>query len=277
MGRWDAELIPLLPPSVRVFAAAGAGFDWADVDILAEHGILYCNGAAASSESVADMALWHIIGVFRNLNWSASAARAGDVDTFVDAHQNVQYMSRNPRGHTLGIIGLGNIGYRIAMKAYAAFGMEVIYFDVVSKSPEQEAAIAARRCETLDQLLAEADCVVLAAPAQGGKKVLDREQVFKMKRGSRLVNIARGSLVNEEAVADALEEGLLVAVGLDVHENEPIPNPRLVNNRQAILTSHTAGGTLETVIGFERLAMQNVQAVLMGQEPLTPVNKHLLK
>lgn len=277
MGRWDAELIPLLPSSVRVFASAGAGFDWADVDVLAAHGILYCNGAAASSEAVADMALWHIISVFRNLQWSASAARAGDVDTFLDAHQNAQFTSHNPAGHTLGVIGLGNIGYRIATKAYAAFGMRIIYYDVVPKSPELEVAIGARQCETLDQLLAEADCVVVAAPAQGGRKVLDRDQVFKMKKGSRLVNIARGSLVNEEAVADALDEGHLFAVGLDVHENEPVPNPRLVKHRQAILTSHTAGGALETTIGFEKLAMQNVLAVLTGQEALTPVNRHLME
>ncbi|CAN8097953.1 unnamed protein product [Discula destructiva] len=276
MGRWDTELIPLLPKSLRVFASAGAGFDWADVDILAQHGILYCNGAAASSEAVADMALWHIIGLFRNLNWSASAARAGDVDTFLEAHHNAQFSAHNPAGHTLGVIGLGNIGYKIATKAYAAFGMKIIYYDVVSKSPEQEAAIGARRRETLDQLLAEADCVVIAAPAQGGRVLLDKEEIFKMKKGSRLVNIARGSLLNEEAVADALDSGHLFAVGLDVHENEPVPNPRLVSNKQAMLTSHTAGGTLETMIGFEKLAMQNVLAVLTGQEPLTPVNRHFL-
>lgn len=278
MGRWDSELIPLLPPSLRVFASAGAGFDWADVDELAAHGILYCNGAAASTEAVADMALWHIIGVFRNLNWSASAARAGDVAVFEDAHQNAQFTSRNPAGHVLGVVGLGNIGYRIAEKAYWALGMRIVYYDVVPKSPEMEAAVGgARRCETLDQLLAEADCVVMAAPSQAGRKVLDREEIFKMKKGARLVNIARGSLVNEEAVADALEQGHLFAVGLDVHEKEPVPTPRLVKHRQAILTSHTAGGALETTMGFEKLAMQNVLAVLTGQEPLTPVNKHLLK
>lgn len=277
MGRWDDELIPLLPKSLRVFASAGAGYDWADVDVLAEHGILYCNGAAASSEAVADMAIWHIIGVFRNLQWSSSAARANDVETFMDAHINAQFSAHNPAGHTLGVIGLGHIGYKIATKAYAAFGMKIIYFDVFPKSPDQEAAVAARRCDSLDQLLAESDCTLVATPAQGGKKLVGREEIKKMKVGSRLVNIARGSLVDEEAVADALESGHLFAVGLDVYENEPIPNPRLVKNRQATLTCHTAGGALETTIGFEKLAMQNILAVLNGDEPLTPVNQHLLK
>lgn len=276
MGRWDKELIPLLPKSLRVFASAGAGFDWADVEVLAEHGILYCNGASASSEAVADTAIWHIIGAFRNLHWSSSAARASNPDTFLDAHHNAQFTAHNPAGHTLGVLGLGNIGYKIATKAFAAFGMKIIYYDVVPKSAEQEAAIGARRCETLDDLLAEADCTVVATPGQGTRKVLDREEVFKMKKGSRLVNIARGSLVNEEAVADALESGHLFAVGLDVFENEPVPNARLVENRRATLTSHTAGGALETTIGFERLAMENVLAVLTGQPALTPVNQHLI-
>lgn len=277
MGQWDNELTALLPASLRIFASAGAGFDWADVGLLAARGIWYCNGAAASSEAVADMALWHIIGCFRNLQWSSLAARANSVPAFLDAHHNAQYTARNPAGHVLGVIGLGNIGYRIATKARAGLGMEIIYFDLVPKRPEQEAAIGARRCDSLDQLLAEADCTLVATPSQGETKLLGREEIAHMKAGSRLVNIARGSLVDEEAVADALESGHLFAVGLDVHEHEPIPNRRLVENRQATLTAHTAGGALETAIGFEKLAMQNVLAVLTGQDPLTPVNRPLLK
>lgn len=278
MGRWDVELIPLLPASVRVFASAGAGYDWADVGILAAHGILYCNGAAASSEAVADTAIWHILGVFRNFQWTSSAARAGDPDIFLDAHLNVQFTAHNPRGHVLGVVGLGNIGYKIATKAFAGFGMRIVYYDVDPKSKQAEDAIGARRADSLGELLSEADCVVLATPSQGeGKKLLDRAEIFSMKKGARLVNIARGSLVNEEAVADALEEDHLFAVGLDVFENEPVPNPRLANNRQALLTCHTAGGALDTTVGFEKLAMQNVLAVLKGEKALTPVNKHLIE
>ncbi|KUI55680.1 Glyoxylate reductase 1 [Cytospora mali] len=277
MGRWDQELIPLLPKSLAVFASAGAGYDWADVDVLAEHGVLYCNGASASSEAVADMAIYHIISVFRNMQWTNMASRTGDPEAFIDAHHNAPFTAHNPAGRTLGVIGLGNIGYKIAHKAYVAFGMRILYYDVVPKPAEQESAISARRCETLDELLARADCTVIAAPGQAGRKVVDREQIAKMKRGSRLVNVARGSLVNEEAVADALESGHLHAVGLDVFENEPHPSPRLVRNRQATLTCHTAGGALETTIGFERLAIENVLRVLTGQAPLTPVNSHLMK
>ncbi|KAF4450067.1 hypothetical protein F53441_6772 [Fusarium austroafricanum] len=274
MGRWDKELIPLLPKSCKVYASAGAGYDWADVDIMAEAGILYCNGAAASSEAVADMAIYHIISVFRNMQWSNMAAR-GSEDEFRDAHAHTQQTAFNPSGHTLGVIGLGNIGYKIATKAYKAFGMRIAYYDPYPKSPEQEAAIEATNYPKLEDMLAIADCVVLAAPGAGGKKILGRQEIFKMKKGSRLVNVARGSLVDEEAVADAMDSGHLFAVGLDVFEDEPRPNPRLQKMRNASLTCHTAGGALETTIGFERLAMENVMNVLEGREAITPVNKHL--
>ncbi|EWZ82499.1 alcohol dehydrogenase [Fusarium oxysporum f. sp. lycopersici MN25] len=276
MGRWDKELIPLLPKSMKVYASAGAGYDWADVDIMAENRILYCNGAAASTEAVSDMALYHIISVFRNMQWSNMAAR-GSEEEFRDAHAHTQLTASNPRGHTLGIIGLGNIGYQIALKTHKALGMRIAYYDPFPKPLEQEAAIEATNYPKLEDMLAIADCIVIAAPGAGGNKILGLEEISKMKKGSRLVNVARGSLVDEEAVADAMDSGHLFAVGLDVFEDEPRPNPRLQKMRNATLTCHTAGGALDTSIGFERLAMENVMAVLEGKDAITPVNKHLFK
>ena len=96
-------------------------------------------------------------------------------------------------------------------------------------------------------MLELSDCVVLATPATpDGKKVISKERLDRFKRGSRFVNIARGVLVDEEALADAVEEGRLVGVGLDVHENEPVVNERLKNLQAVTLTAHNAGGTLET-------------------------------
>ncbi|KAK4569458.1 hypothetical protein LTR86_003221 [Recurvomyces mirabilis] len=276
MGQWDRELIPLLPSSVKVFASAGAGYNWADVDVLAEYGIVYCNGAAASSEAVADMAIYHIISVFRNMVWTQLAARSGDPEQFWDAHKYATMTAVNPRGRILGVIGLGNIGYTIAQKAYACFGMHIHYHDLYRKNAEQEGAIKATFHESLDEMLAVADCVVLATPF-GGKVLVDAALLNKFKKGSRLVNIARGGLVDEEALVDALESGHIFAAGLDVHANEPHIHPKLAANRHVNVTCHNAGGAIDTNIGFERLAMENVQAVLRGQDPLTPVNKHLMK
>ncbi|TGO25457.1 hypothetical protein BPAE_0079g00030 [Botrytis paeoniae] len=285
MGRWDSELIPLIPESCRIFASAGAGFDWANVDLLADR---------ATTESVADFAIFLILATFRNLTWWISqfylgsyiksantnrctqAARSGAA-SFQDCHTNAAAMSHNPRGHTLGIVGLGNIGYNIARKAFLAFGMKILYYDIVRKTPSQEAAIEAQFFIDLDDMLALSDCVVLATPASpDGRKFLDRQRLSKFKDKSRFVNIARGILVDEQALAEAVESGKLVGVGLDVHEHEPRVNKRLKASRNVTLTSHNAGGTLETHIGFEELAMKNIDAVLKGKEPLTPVNKYLI-
>jgi lactate dehydrogenase-like 2-hydroxyacid dehydrogenase len=125
--------------------------------------------------------------------------------------------------------------------------MNIKYHDVIRKSSRQEAEIEAEFFSNLDDMLAISDCVILATPASpDGKKLINRSRLEKMKWGSRFVNIARGSLVDEEAVADTVEQGRLVGVGLDVHESEPRVNERLKKLRAVTLTSHNAGGTLDT-------------------------------
>ncbi|KAG9236525.1 D-isomer-specific 2-hydroxyacid dehydrogenase-like protein [Amylocarpus encephaloides] len=276
MGRWDEDMIPWIPETCRVFASAGAGFDWADVDLLGERGIIYCNSAAASSESVADFTLFLILSVFRNLQWCTTASLSPP--SFTDCHTKSAALSHNPRGHTLGIIGLGNIGFHIASKAHAAFGMRILYHDILQKPPSVESEVDAEFVASLDEMLGRSDCVVLATPASpDGRKLMTGERVGKMKMGSRFINIARGSLVSTAALADALESRRLVGVGLDVHEEEPNVDPRLVGRRNVTLTAHNAGGTLETHIGFESLSMKNITSVLQGKGPLTPVNMQFLK
>ncbi|KAL9640296.1 MAG: hypothetical protein Q9204_000777 [Flavoplaca sp. TL-2023a] len=278
MGNWDQELIELLPPSLKVYASAGAGYDWVDVVCLARHGIVYCNGAGASTEAVGDMALWHIISVFRNMTSSLLAARSVDSTQFSHAHHDLPAISYNPRGHTLGIVGLGNIGYAIAVKAYAAFGMKILYHDIVRKSPEQEEMVKAEFHPEIGSMLRKTDCLLLATPStMGGRPFLTSEILAQLPRGSRFVNIARGSLVDEEALAEALRSGDLAAAGLDVHASEPHVNAKLATMPNVTMTCHTGGGAVETKTGFERLAMENVEKVLNGREALTPVNAHLIK
>ncbi|KAI1338274.1 hypothetical protein F5Y15DRAFT_137378 [Xylariaceae sp. FL0016] len=276
MGRWDKELIPLLPKSMRIYASAGAGFDWADTDIMAENGILYCNGGPAPAEAVADMAIFHIISVFRNITWSALAARSGDPAQWAEAHKFVPVGSHNPRNHVIGIIGLGNIGYLIAKKAHACFGAKIHYHDIIRKSAEQEGLVQATYHDKLDDLLSVSDCVVLATPF-GGEALINSERLAKFKKGSRFVNIARGTLVDENALVEALKSGHIFAAGLDVFQDEPNVHPELVKMRSVMLTSHNAGGAEETRHGFERLAMENIESLLLKGKALTPVNAHLMK
>lgn len=239
-------------------------------------GIVYCNGAAASSESVADMTLFLILAVFRNLAWSHQAAHSCNPHRFLDAHRNSPLTAPNPRGRILGIIGLGQIGYTIAQKAHAAFGMQIAYNDLVRKSPEVETAVGAVFVRELDVLLSLADCVVLATPF-AGETLIDAERLGRFKHGARFINIARGSLVDEEALVRALDEGQISAAGLDVHAEEPDVHPRLARHGRVMMMSHNAGGTVDTHVGFERPAMENIEGFLLRGKALTPVNLHLIK
>ncbi|KAI5459000.1 hypothetical protein BGZ63DRAFT_361568 [Mariannaea sp. PMI_226] len=276
MGNWDEELVSLLPTSCKIYASAGAGFDWVDTAALAKRGIVYCNAAAACTESVADAAIWLIISTFRLLSWSAVAARSGDKDQFVDANRNLAPVSRNPSGHSLGIIGFGRIGKRIAEKAYKALDMKIMYNDVVQAPKEVEQSLNAVFHKSADTLLAEADCVLVATPF-AGETLLSKEGLAKMKKGARLVNIARGKLIDETDLVEALKSEHLSAAGLDVFQNEPHISPELIKMKNVELLSHNAGASLDSHIGFERLGMENIMSFEKTGKAISPVNVHLIK
>ena len=278
MGQWDDELIPLLPPSVRIFASAGAGFNWADVDALGRQKIWYANGAGASDEAVSDTGLYMILSVFRNFTRSQLAARTCNPDKFNEVHKLTATISANPRGHVLGIVGLGNISKKLAQKARAALGMDIHYYDVVRSPPEVERELCATFHETLHGLLAVADCVSLHTPLNKHTQDLMDDAAFAaMKKGARLINTARGQVVNEDALIAALKSGKVSAAGLDVHYHEPQVSKELAQMENVTLTTHVAGGALNTRINFELFAMKNILAVVGSQgefsgKPFTPVN-----
>lgn len=280
MGQWDDELISLLPSSVRIFASAGAGFNWADVDALGRRGIWYANGAGASDEAVSDMGLWMILSVFRNFWRCQRAARTCDPDQFLAMHKLVGGISWNPRGHVLGIIGLGNISKMLAAKARLALGMEIHYYDVVRSPPEVEAELHATFHPTLHSLLGVADCVSLHTPLnKHTQDLINKEAFAAMKDGARLINTARGPVVNEEALIEALKSGKLSGAGLDVHYNEPQVSKELAAMDNVVLTTHNGGAALTTRVNFELNAMKNILQVVSEAggyqgEPITPVNKN---
>ncbi|KAI0199312.1 hypothetical protein F4808DRAFT_214269 [Astrocystis sublimbata] len=278
MGDWDAELIDLLPESVRVFASAGAAYDGVDVKLLGEKGILYCNASPAAAEAVADFSVALILSTFRALPYCISSSSTSSVETFETARKVLRTKARNPRGRVLGIVGFGHVGQQVAHRCAAAFGMDITYYARTRVSGAIEAGLHARYCATLEALIRGADCVILCAPASAGR-IINAESLRWFKPGSGLVNVARGGLVDEEALADALDDGRLESVALDVHEHEPRVNERLraYGDTRALLTCHAAGGTLETFAGFEELAMRNVMAVLGGREAVSAVNLRWLR
>ena len=152
--------------------------------------------------------------------------------------------------------------------------MKIIYHDLQRKPRTQEKELDARFYPRLDDMLPHCDCILLAAPS--GPPMLTRRTIALLPRGARVVNVARGSLIDEDALADALDEGHISAAGLDVHRKEPEVNERFVGNWQVQLTCHTGGASVETNAGFELLVLQNVEEVLGGRGSVTGVNEHMI-
>ncbi|KAF5640163.1 hexose transporter [Fusarium sp. NRRL 25303] len=279
MGQWDEELISLLPSSVRIFASAGAGFNWADVDALGRRRIWYANGAGASDEAVSDTALFMILSVFRNFWLSQRGARTCDPAEFQRMHKLIATISYNPRGHVLGIVGLGNISKLVARKAGLALGMKIHYYDVVRSPPEVEEELQATHHSSLYELLGIADCITLHTPLNAHTQDLINKEAFAaMKDGARLVNTARGQIVNEDALIEALKSGKISAAGLDVHYHEPQVSKELAAMDNVTLTCHNGGAAITTRINFELMAMENILRVVgeNGEfcgEPTTAVNR----
>lgn len=263
-------------------------------------GIIYCNSGLAAAEAVSDFAVAMVISTFRYLPWCMGAATLASTQSsmgFATCHAQATAQSHNLRGHVLGLIGMGNIGQKIAAKlGCVAFGMMIHYYDVVRKPEQLERELCATFHKTLEGLLRVSDCVVLCTPAAtDGKPLMSKELISSMKLSARFVNVARGSLVDEDALADALDTGKLSAAALDVHAAEPHVHPKLLQlatvtaastqdatNRRAVpacvmLTCHNAGGTVETHIGFEELSMRNIMAVLDGGKAITPVNMQYVR
>lgn len=261
----------ILPSSCKIYASCSAGYDWVDVERLAKRGIVYCNAAAACTESVADAAIYLIINTFRHFTESALVARSLNAEKFRATQLSIGNFTVNPSGHTLGIIGLGRIGQRLAKKAHVVFPMKIVYNDInrLPKSVEDETG--AEFFENVDDMLAIADCVVVATPF-GGSKVLDADKISKMKHGSRLVNIARGKLIDEPALVQALKKGQLQAAALDVHYDEPNVNPELAAMKNVELLCHNAGTSLDSQKGFETIGMDNIFSFFETGKANTPVN-----
>ena len=243
---------------------------------MAERGIIYCNSAPACTESVADTALWLILSAYRRFTRSSLAARSLDSKRFQDAHWNIAAQSSNPNGSKLGIIGLGRIGYRIAQKARAACEMEILYNDIKRMPTDIEQSIEAKYFGDLDDMLSIADCVVLTTPFIGDS-LMNASKFDKMKHGSRFINVARGKLVDEDALVAALESGQISCAGLDVHYDEPNVNPALAAMDNVEVLCHTAGASIDSHIGFERLGLENILSFFETGEAMTPVNLHWLQ
>jgi len=270
VGPFNEEVVKRLPSSVKIVVNGAVGYNDIPVDALSERGILFCNTATGSDNATADTALWLILSTFKNTWQSESSIRAGVW------RDRTNIVGRDPAGNTVGILGLGNIGKAIATRC-KAIGMNIQYHNRNRLDSAEEEKYSATH-KTFDELLSTSDAIVVAVPLTAEtKKIFGPEQFKKMKHGMMFINISRGQCVDEKALVDAIEAGIVKSAGLDVFEEEPKVNPALLAHERSAFLPHIGGATVDTYYNFEALCLQNISGFLKEGKAKTPVNHNALK
>jgi D-3-phosphoglycerate dehydrogenase len=248
---------------LKIVARSGVGYDAIDCDAAAERGVWVTVTPGTNELSVADHTLAFILALARHLIPEVADTKAGNWKRPIGVELG---------GQTLGLVGFGRIGRQVAMRA-RPFGMNVVVYDVFQD--EKAAAEVGARYVSLDELLATSDFVSLHAPAlPQTQNIINAQTLGQMKRGAYLINTARGELVDEEALVNALRGGQIAGAALDVFKQEPPPRDHpLLALPNVIATSHVAGVTRQSAQRMAALAADNIVAVLRGERPPYPVNE----
>jgi glyoxylate reductase len=258
--RLDGALADAAGRGLKVVANVAVGYDNVDVPALAERGIVVTNTPGVLTDATADLAFGLLLAVTRRLGEGERLLRSRTPWSF---HLGF-LLGSGLQGKTLGIVGFGQIGRAMANRA-SAFGMSVVYSGRSKKDTDAEFV-------SFEELLARSDVVSLHCPlTPGTRHLIDAAALRAMKPGAYLVNTTRGPVVDEAALADALEAGEIAGAALDVFEKEPEVEPRLLGRDDVVLSPHLGSATVETRTAMAVLAARNVAAVLAGRPPLTEV------
>jgi lactate dehydrogenase-like 2-hydroxyacid dehydrogenase len=265
--RVDAAFLEAAGGQLRCVANVAVGYDNIDVPAARERGVTVTNTPGVLTESTADIA-WGLILM--------ATRRLGEGERLIRSRKPWSWhmffmLGHGLQGKTLGIVGLGGIGSAVARRG-RAFGMEIAYSQRSPAAPELETELEAGRLP-FDELLAAADVLSLHCPlTDETRHLIDAAALRAMKPSAYLINTARGPIVDEAALAEALRAGEIAGAGLDVFEREPEVEPALLELENVALVPHLGSATEETRTAMGELAARNALAVVAGEAPLTPVS-----
>jgi D-3-phosphoglycerate dehydrogenase len=247
-------------PNLEVVAIYGVGLDAVDLAQARDRGIKVTTTPDVLTSDVADMALMLMLSVSRRLLPNDAYVRAGE---WVKGEPP---LTRRASGKRAGILGMGRVGRALA-KRLAALDMGIAYFDVA-----QDPSLPYQAVGSLRELAVSSDYLIItAAGGEATRKLVNAEIFALMPEGSFLINVSRGSIVDEEALVAALQQGQIAGAGLDVFANEPHPHPALLSMTKVVLQPHMASGTIETRRAMGDLVIKNLEAHFAGKPLLTPV------
>lgn len=258
-------------PGLRVLAAVAVGTDNIDLAAATRHGVVVTNTPGVLEEAVADFTIGLLVATSRRISEAERTIRAGAWSGW----EFEQFLGRDLSGATLGLVGFGGIGRAVARRAQG-LGMRILY-TARTRRPAAEEATLGVAFRSVEDLLREADVVSLHVPlTERTRHLIGAPELAWMKSDAILLNTSRGPVVDEPALAAALAEGRLWAVGLDVYEDEPRPHPALLRSERAVLTPHIGSATTGARTAMCVTAVRNVVAVLAGEPAPNPVNPEVL-
>jgi len=266
----DGDLMDAAGPQLKIISNYAVGFDNVDVAAATDRGIVVTNTPSDEvNEAVAEHTWALILSLTRRIVEADEATRRG---AYKGWEPDI-FLGTNLIGKILGIIGLGKIGSMVARRA-VGYNMTVLY-NKHTPDPEAEKELGIRYA-TLDELLATSDVVTLHVPlTEETRHMINKNSLGKMKKGAFLINTARGPVVDEHDLVDAIRSGHLAGVGLDVFDNEPDINPELVGMENVVLTPHIASATKEAREKMSEQAVNAILDALDGKKPENLVNEEV--
>jgi lactate dehydrogenase-like 2-hydroxyacid dehydrogenase len=262
--RITAEVLSAEPLRCKILGNFGVGFNHIDLAAAKARGIAVTNTPAVLTDCTADLAMTLLL---------MAARRAGEGERHVRTKawtgwRPTHMMATKVTGKTLGLLGLGRIGKAVSRRAHHGFGMTVLFHDPFPPSAEEQKALGATRCESIDEVLAKSDFVSLHCPATPETRhLINAGRLQQMKRSAILINTARGDVVDEKALVQALKAGTITAAGLDVYEFEPKVSEELLSLENVVLLPHLGSASRETRVGMGMRVVDNVSAFFAGKTP----------
>ena len=254
-------------PNLKIIANYGAGFNNIDVSFATERKIPVTNTPAVSTNATADMTWSLILGIARRMVEGDKLTRAGGFTGWAPLF----HLGTEVTGKTLGIFGMGNIGQAVAKRA-KGFDMKIIYHSRSRKSPLLEKELGLEYV-SFQELLKRSDFLTLhSSYSPELHHLIGESELREMKKSAFLINAARGAMINEKVLAEALKTGVIAGAGLDVYEFEPQVTEELVSLDNVILAPHLGNATIETREAMAQIAAQNIIEVLEGRKALNCVN-----
>ena len=270
--RIDAAVLAACP-DLKICANMAVGFNNFDIPAMTAAGVLATNTPDVLTESTADFGFALLMATARRIAEAERFLRAGSWSRW--SHDLLA--GADIHGATLGILGMGRIGQGIARRGALGFGMKVVYHN-----RSQLDAAAEQHCQaryvSKEELLQTADHLVLVLPySPQSHHAIGKAELAQMKPSATLINIARGGIVDDAALAEALRNKTIAAAGLDVYEGEPHVHPDLLSLPNVVLTPHIASASMPTRMAMAQLAADNLIGYLIHHKPLTPLNPEVLR